>query len=465
MTTTLPTRSRPNETTSGNRLDRLPPVEGEVNVTALRSLLLGLRLRGHICDEERLLLDELAPDSWITFLASTHGWVHPNETRLFDLDKLQATTHQGGGAIFSQQCRAEHDRHRCWRVLSAVIADDHQAPLILGWCGPESEAVADRLLPAYSNLVRQARSAWSELDDLVDELSCRLARSEPMLVVNRSSGRIIAANEAAAYAFDSTRRELIGKEFSSLPRSVQRGWTSGRMSMRNLDAAGLNLSVVTMDTPVVAADNETFVADFFTYRVRHKISHILMATTLLESLAAENENRPESSLVGNIVGEVELLNEYINKANILIDYDRLSPDRIGLATALDESIGLVEQALVCDGSVKVLDDVGNPEFRAPHRAVVALFEAVLLSHLIDRPIKSRTLVSITSPPESVGVTIRFETQTSQTDGRLAADRGWLDYADRLASKLGIGTVHSHNQTDRLSTCLTITPENQTGRNQ
>ncbi len=433
-------------------------------MTALRSLILGLRLRGNICASERELLDSLAPPGWITFLASKHGWVHPQRTELFDLDKLQCTSHHGGGAIFSQQCRAGRTGDRCWRILSAVVADDQHAPLILGWCGPESDAAADRMLPAYSSLVRQARSAWMELNDLVGELSTGLARGEPMLVINRGSGRVLAANEAAARALNSTRQQLTDTESTALPSAGQRRWPGGRVSMQNLDAAGLSLTVLTLDTTEVAGREDTFVADFFTRRVRHKISNLLTAATLLESMIAENEDRSESVLVRNIVSEAESLNEYIRKATILIDYDGLETTRVSLVTALEESTDLVESALSCRGSIDIAENGDDPGMRAPHSAAVALFEAILRSHLVDRTAHPSATVAICRPPDSAGHCIRFETQLGPGCDRVAADRGWLDYADRLAARMGFADLHSSDDGATLRTVLTLGPEPQRGGN-
>lgn len=450
------------ETVADHPVNRMLSVNGQLNVTALRSLILGIRLRGRLGASERELLDSLAPEGWITFLASRHGWVHPLETELFDLDKLQCTSHQGGGAIFSQQCRAGLTGDRCWRILSAVVADDQQAPLILGWCGPEYEAVADLMLPAFSNLVRQTRTAWIELNDLVGELSTGLARGEPMLVINRGSGRVLAANEAAAYAFDSTRHNLTDMEFTALSRSGRSEWSRGRMSMQNLNAAGLDLTVMTLETPVGATGQDPFGADFFTYRVRHKISHLMMAATLLEAMAAKNEDWSESALVESIVGEVELLDEYMQKANILIDYDHLEVTRASLITTLEESTDLVERALSCEGTISIVDEAGNPSFHVPRSAAVTLFETILLSHLINRPPMARTAITVSRPPESTGLRIQFETQAKAIGGTIAADRGWLDYADRLAVRMGIGNMHSSDGKTVLRTCLTLGTEQRMG---
>lgn len=421
------------------------------NATALRSLILGLRLRGHISPGERELLDNLAPDGWITFLASRHGWVHPQDTELFPLDKLQCTCSQGGGAIFSQQTRSGADRF--WRILSAAIADDQQAPLILGWCGPESETAADRMLPAYSSLIREARKSWGELDELVRELSTGLARSEPMLVVNRGSGRVITANETAARSLGTTRHQLTDSEFSTISIPVQRGSLRSRMSIRNLEAAGLNLALVTLSKPIASSDHNACVADFFTCRMRDKISHVLTAATLLESMSPERDGWPGASLIGDIIGEAESLNEYMRKASILIDHDRLGSENVSVVTALEESADLVGQSLNLAHAVSIISAVDGAVLRVPSAALVAMFEAVLLSHLVRHPLCTKTSVTVTRAEGSTGLELYFRTRTESAGVSLEAEFGWLDYADRLMARTGGGVINTQSESTALLTRL------------
>ncbi len=425
--------------------NRMPAVEShQTGEGAVTSLLFGLRYRGWLTDTEKEYLDGLATEHGIVFVVRGNYYLHPEDVALFPLDVIEGSIAQGGGAIFAHRYLPPHERRgRTYEIQTGVINPGRPEPLILGHFGPDSDTDRQAVGERFSELVRRFRSTYDAIDSLDDRIRECLASRIPALIVNRSSGRIMCLNSAATRLSGENEAELVDREFGQMKDRLERLMHNRKLSMRNLSGAGLNLSLISFEvvTPPKAA-KEPFLADFFLYRFRHRISNIMIAASLLKATAEESRTEDETILAQTIIDETRELDKSLSRLNLLWDYDSMAVSSTNLVTEIEHAIDLVSLSLERECVVRIRDGAGSPNIDAGGAAWVSLLESILMAHLADRP-ESPTTVSINHNGAD-GLTVRVDTESKMTGTETQVDSQWAEYASRLATRMNVDLA-----TDRL----------------
>ncbi|GEM_PF-2001481 len=425
--------------------DRMQVVKSHVaGEGALTSLLFGLRYRGWLTDTEKEFLDGLAVTHGIVFVIRGNHYLHPEDVELFPLELIEGAMAQGERAIFTHRYLPPDDRHgRTYEIQTGVINPGRPETLILGHFGPDSETDRRAARERFCGLVHRFRDMYDAIDSLDDRIRDCLSSRIPALIVNRSSGRIMCLNRAATRLLDEDEAEFVDREFGEMKERLSRLMHNRKLTMHNLSGAGLNLSLVGFEvvaTPEAA--KEPFLADFFLYRFRHRISNIMIAVSLLKATADEGLTEDETVLAQTIIDETRELDQSLTRLSLLWDYNSMPVSSSNLVTEIEHAIDLVTSSLGRECFVRICDRAGSANLEAGGAACVSLFESILMAHLLDRP-EGSTSVSLNRDGDG-RLSIRVDTESQPTGMEAPMDPQWAEYACRLAERMGI-----HLATDRL----------------
>jgi hypothetical protein len=425
--------------------DRMQVVEShQTGEGAVTSLLFGLRYRGWVTDTEKEFLDGLADAHGIVFVIRDNHYLHPEDVELFPLELIEGAMTQGDGAVFSHRYLPPDDRHgRTYEIQTGVINPGRPEPLILGHFGPNSDTDRRVAGERFCKLVCRFRDTYDAIDSLDDRIRDCLSSRIPALIVNRSSGRIMCLNRAATRLLGEDEAELVDHEFQEMKACLYRLMHNRKLAIHNLSGAGLNLSLVSFEvTATTEATKEPFLANFFLYRFRHRISNIMIAASLLKATAEESLTEDETILAQTIIDETRELDQSLTRLSLLWDYDSMAVSSTNLVTEIEHAIDLVSSSLERECLVRICDRADSANLEAGGTACVSLFESILMAHLLDRP-ESPTSVSINRDGDS-RLSIRMDTENQPTGTEARIDPQWAEYACRLAERMNISLT-----TDRL----------------
>jgi len=448
---TKPQTDRPLWTHSAGDRDDSAPSDG------LASLAVGLRLRGYLSELDRSHLMSLAPCDRQVFLVYCGGVLHPTDGTPFPLEYIAIPEVPGGDALFSHRYQGERGGRGCaFKIQTAVINPDEPDRLLFGWFSPEPAPLEGCPDDRYSETVRRFRRAFAVAAEPVARLRRLLDEPVPTLLLDRSSGCVLACNNAAADRAGKHDRALIGLPLAQLRRLFNHPPTGHRMTMRHVSAADLELTVVTLAATAVSPRHHgRFSADFLLHPARRKLADIITAAELLLSYSSDASDENVAGPARAIALEARRLDHLVSKQLALVEAAQPETVRGDPAGRIAPAAEQVSSLLGHPCKVDIRDHCPDHSAQVEHRSLDRLAEAVLETHHTVAEQPSVTRVTFEPTGDAPDVLVRFETDVSDrttTDSELP-----LRYARRLAARLGYRKFSSGlNDESRLCTEFIIT---------
>jgi hypothetical protein len=402
----------------------------------IASMLLGLGLRGGLTDSDRTLLDQLAPGRCITFLVHDQKYLHPADVALFPLDVIRAAVDQEGGAIFTHRYPANGENATAFKIHTAKLNPGRSPALILGFFGPEYELDHFVAESSFLNLVSEFRQMDRSLADVLGDVGREMAGSTPTVVVNRSSGRIVALNQPALELLLVGDMNPIDREFCALKDCLEKLASGVRLKMKNLSAGDVHLSLVSLERQE-ATNKARFAGTFLLNRMRETVSGFTAAASLMESIAVEKLDQGSVSLLRNLVAGCEELDGHLTRLGLLVRYDDLPAQSVNISNALRRVVDRRNAAGGPHLVVAVTRGTDDLELSAPIAAHQYLLEAVLEAHLSHEPGPGVTLITLESSPSEDAVRLLFDTDLALPTAVARVDSEWSAYAVKLAARMGM----------------------------
>ncbi len=424
----------------------------------LPSLVLGLRLRGYLTEDDRSQLDRLAPSEQRVFLVRGDRVLHPADGTPFPLEHVAATPGQDAVALFSHRYRGDQGDHgHAYKIQTAVLNPGQSEPLLFGWFGPEPDPLERGSDNRFSDTVEQLRQAFTNSTALTSRLSKLLDEPVPTLILDRRTERVLMCNAAAVELMKLDQTATIGHRFERIRGHLGRLPAGRGMTMRHLASATPELTIITLDqTTITNRDDHRFYADFLLHPARQKLSSIIMAAKLLQTDPLNMGAEELSRLSRMIAAEGRYLDDLVNKQLLLVEGVSTATRFGSMVTQIELAADRVSSILDQPCHTEILDNCPNSAPRASRPSFALLAEAVLRGHQDNPNSKQPTVVTIEPDGSATGVVVRFETEISRA-AALGDDVDlMLDYARRLAIRLGYhGFNSSFISNHRIRTEMTL----------
>lgn len=410
-----------------------------VSLSAIQSLLLGHRLRGQLVDSDRLTLDAIAPEGCITFLIRQKRYLHPEGVVLFPWSIIENSTRGSAEAIYSHHWRPRDRSRSGHRIESGLIDPLAPQPLVLGFFGPEPAMSSPTAVDRFSDCLHRFRRAARTVEEMLPVLKESMDKPVATVVVNRSSGRILAANEAVAAQFGKPGQELADLEFNSLKKLIGPRLKHFKIEMRNLDKAGLYVAIVVFSPTGIkrAQDTGDVVSDLLG-QFRDGIGQITAEAGQLKTMLSHFRNSRQALAANSIVEQVGKLERASLRMSLVLNFDRLALDTADLNEEMKLAVERVEARVGQDCNISIDDRSGRSPVRAPLFSFTTLFETLLMVHLEELYNReSITSITLTNHSDSDKVSVEYCTNSDQDIVSSDHNGHWNRYFRRLADQMGI----------------------------
>lgn len=427
---------------------------------AIDSLMLGLRLRGWLTDDDKDLLDRLAAGNFLTFLVKGEKYLHPEGLDLFPLDLIRTARPEAVDALFKHHYQPEIDRH-CggYVVHSAFINEADAEPITLGMFGGNRPANQNEAETYFAELVDRFRLAARDSERFVADLGDVPDAVNPTMIVDRCSGRLFFANSAASALLGEDGRSLVGLEFHQakqrlLPVAGQYRWT-----LKNLDPQDRLYTIISLETVTQSHDKSTkdSPGQFFVHKMRNKIAGITTAASHLRTLSAEQEALEALEMAELIVGEAGQLNDLLSSFYVWSDYSRLPHRTIDVPVLLDETID--QETAKLAGEWEISSETSGDDFIITESvpALRSLLGAILRTHFgAPEAAVSGSLETLQSVNGS-GKTVRITSHRRPLGSGSPTSSEWRKCADGLASVMSVTLAWEESDDgESLTTRLSLT---------
>lgn len=416
----------------------------------------GVALRGRLCDTDRELLDRFAAPNTLVFLVENGTYLHPENVEIVPFEQIEATFHAGDDAVFSHRQHLSDDLGRKTRTIrTARIGLTNRGPLVLGMIGAELPELRTDHDHHFSTIAQTFRAALKSLAPLIDWLTARLARTEPTVVVGRSTGRLLALNQSAQALLLSSGLDPLGEEFSHIKPFLTRPVGRERLSMENRSLGGLDVTIITVTPPPARAKaTGPQVGAGFLESMRHKTAGITAAARFLQSALDQEPGHPVTEMLRLIVDESAELDHDLCRHQLLAEYFRFAPETIDPIASLRKAIEARVVGHACH-DITLKEQLTSPvRIEIPRKALLFLYESILSTHC-GAGGNSKTEI-VAGHRDRAGLTITFATDC----GRPLDESGyleWRDYCDRLADAMKVSLEHRTSPDfARTETTLTLT---------
>ena len=434
-----------------------PVAHNESSRAAVASLLAGLSLRGHLCDSEKELLDRLAAHHSLVFLVLGDQYVHPDEIELVPVDQLAPVRQVGADAVFSHRHHLSDELGRKSQTIrTAQVGQIDEKSLVLGMIGPELPELRTRHDSHFGNLVQLLRSTLLSAEPLVTMLQRRLSQPDATIIVNRSSGRILALNPAARDLVAPAGDNLVGVEYTQVKSTLIPHLTKGRVSIENRSDSLLSTAIITVSKrPTIADPARPPVAAGFLQSMRHKTSGIASVARHLYATLGQEPGHAITELLQIIMEESSELDRQVWRHQLLTEYPKLRRESINPVAELRKA--LENSRYTKDGrQIALFEELSEPtHVSLPRQALTFLYEAILQLHCNDDSCES-TQILVQAGDKGQGVAVTFVTKL-RTASVSTSGSEWRDYCDRLSDTMGLSIQHHESSAPgTMETVLTIT---------
>ncbi len=432
-----------------------PIIADGTAVTRIESLLFGLRLRHWLTESDRALLDQLAPEHGLVFLIHHDQYLHPEGLSLFPLETIETGLRNDGDAFFTQSFRSRNGSNgHCYRIHTARVGALSDRTLILGLMAPERFAHPGDDDHGFMQIVSMFREADRSLQDVCSELAPHLASEEPILLINRSSGRIVTANQPMLTLMGRGLQRVADREFGALKNLLADRSKRRKLSMTALSRSCLSLCVLTLAEPVPTVKETTMTASSvptgFLTSMQNTVASIVACGKQLETLIGYCAGHPAHELLRIVLEESSDLSRQVDRFHLLAHADRYPPVEVDLLSALRIAVDKVS-ARRPDSTLTLVSTMASlPPAYLPKAAPSFLFEALLNAHLSSSSTSTRTTITTDLCANGEGLRVQCVTDSPDPRWRSAFSEDWITYASGLANAL---SVHMTNNSDTLGQTL------------
>jgi hypothetical protein len=282
---------------------------------ATESLLLGLRLRGWLAASEKNLLDQLGAPECQTFLIQDNTYLHPEEPELFPLDLIRTAKPEGDDALFRHRYRPENNQYTSdFTIHSAFITRAQPSPIVLGLFDTTSTLHENEHKVFFAELAARFRKAALSAEVMYQQLKKRLSEHDPLILINRCSGRIIHVNRSVTELLKCEERELVDLEFGTFKQEFSEVLAASKMDLKNLSIGENRFTLISLNrTETRVSAPQPADKDLLIHKMRNKISGITTASSHLRMVLGNSGLSEEAELADMILGEAGDLERLLSR--------------------------------------------------------------------------------------------------------------------------------------------------------
>ena len=418
------------------------------------SLLISLTLNGRLTDRDREWLDSLASDEAICFLIHGDRYLHPEDTPLFPIELIESSMLPCGTSVFSQRFRTKDSPNlSTHRILSTVIGRIDGLPIRFGLFGRENLMADKGIELAFSDSVVALREAAVCLTDLSEQILPDLNSDNPCCLLDRTSGAVMAANDAFAALIDTQSPNLSGASFQDMIADFPRQFSDNRLVIQNTSIAACPLSLVTVGDQAKASSEDN-ISRFFFHKIRNRLTAITTSASFLKSLETTSLDPDETSLVNVISDESNSLIDELDRFEFIDQYTLLPPSRQSVGAAVHKA----QSAVIPDSDWTYQDEQTGQQatIDAPEGALTRLFEAVFQIHSNSG---TDGAIAYKLTPDSGELQIQVTSPRSHHD--TIKPTYWTTYLRHLCDIMGVTTnelAQGHDENIVSTVTLSISQE-------
>lgn len=247
----------------------------------IESVLLGLILRGRLTTSEENQFNRLASGQQTLFLYHDEH-IHPGRMDSESLRELIATVRKTpGSAVFSnhqiQSCPGECNSVACAGLLTPT---EHE-PAIFGQVIPRPAARTGGREAAFADLLESFRRGYRNIQTAAAALRERLVSPDSIMIIHRTTGRILAANNRAQSLLEMTEQELVDHEFNEISRTSLKTTPSHTIRMERRLIGSVPVALVVIREKRTDAEDDSGMRDALIHQIRNKIAALVSGTSLL----------------------------------------------------------------------------------------------------------------------------------------------------------------------------------------
>ncbi|MCK4573201.1 MAG: hypothetical protein KAU36_02465 [candidate division Zixibacteria bacterium] len=400
-------------------------------------LLTGLSLNGRITDIDREFLDSLAPARSLTFLISDETYVHPEQVELFPYDVIESTVSQGGPAMFGHRYHPPHLAQAAngHKIYTSLISTSDQQPVILGFFGPEYELDRPEVQQRFSCLVRSFTTAFEDVAHGLSRIEPVLNSADPVLIVNRASGRILAASEHMATEATGTQPVEPGIEYCQVKESLAGLLANRRMEIKRLEAAGMSLSAIFFPEREADRVDDVTATECVINRIRASLSGITLANSLLSQHSPQDPVQGVPRLAAVALEEADKIEVWLRRAWLISEFKRLPIDRTTIDREMRRAIESVADSVQRRKYFDISGEIRDIAVHCPADSYLHLFSTILSAHKRASGEPCTTRIEFIRPDGNNNAPrIKIITSSKQCVGSIERDH--RQYCQTLASMLG-----------------------------
>lgn len=426
---------------SHNRLtDRFGSSESTITNTQLQSLLCGLCLRGWLTNDEKELLDILAPAKGLTFMVQDGRYVHPEDVELFPPEELSRSNQLSHGAVFSRNAEDNQRRNQFRNIQTAVVSSDSSMTVMLGLICPQPITGAACVSDSFGKLIIRFRAAYSAIADSLSSLRQILAEKSPSLTIDRSSGRLTAVNKSAGLLLGISEKKLIGTEYGNVQSRLLERLEGGRLSLKNINVGDLSLTLISIEPASESTVTENssqleIPGRHIVHRMRNSLTGLQSAADFLRTISTANTTPDQEELQTIISKEITSLCHQADMLDLLLNFPLLRASEINISDEIKDAVRRVSTSSVGMSAIHLREQCRPGTMRAVPNTLSLLCEAVLRSHLTENEGKCATILSFEIGDNSQTV-ISIESDCSTGEFSAVFDTAWLSYVNYLGHLLG-----------------------------
>ena len=316
---------------------------------ALESTLLGLRLRGSLCDYDRSILDLLIDEPNVAFLVQDGRYLHPEDLPLVPAAVLETTLLRNTEAVFRQRLAPTGRAGSSGGLVRAArISRSGEPELVLGAIGPDNPYLRERHDDWFGNLVVSFRQAWNRSGAVAERLRQRVDSMAAWLIIYRTSGRVLAIDPHMSDYLGCPPDQAVGCEYSALWRSRSDVIGCRRLTLENINVEGVMLTLAGLPRtgePVAPSAGDRLFSDYFVRALRTRLASIASAATQLGRILPWDADSDASELAVKIENEARELNRYLDRLQMSTDTPRPAgaPGIEMTQTSADTTISFLER--------------------------------------------------------------------------------------------------------------------------
>ena len=358
---------------------------------------------------------------------------------LFPYELIETAIRQKTTAVFTHLfCPSTSRETHRFKIMTAVINPDADSPIVFGLFGPEPVISEPQIENRFMNTAACLRQAYATAEAIVSTLDNTDHVEEPLLVINRASGRLLYLNPSAAEQCDGDEKQLVDAEFSRVRDALGGLILDKKLQIRNISEGDLNLSVVTVEGAPQSDSDNAHLAGFLLQRLREQVGRKNAAGQTADNSDTEN-------LLRNI-----------DELQWVLEHGSQSATRVNLLYELDQAVTNTTSGLEPEYPVRLFKRASQLYCQAQTDSYRNLFEATLTAHGAGTPAARSTAIAVTEHNRGSLVTSRFTTTVSDTETRPIFNGGWDEFATGLARILGADIAHRRVKSEsKLKTEITF----------